>query len=127
MGFGKCPEKDKRKTFKISTKCNVEVFWGERTDPYYISLVAVITAACNSLKLLCLIIWEWTNVDFDFTFYYAWGNQCTTPNGYMTIFSIVFLIRPILKPYVEFLRNETHDNLKCVLITDVAQAISPIK
>ena len=34
----------------------------------------------------------------------------------MTTFSILFWIRNILKPYVEFFRNATNENLKCVLI-----------
>lgn len=36
----------------------------------------------------------------------------------MTTFSMVFWIRNILKPYVEFFRNATNEILKCVLIID---------
>ena len=118
MGFGKRPEKGKRKTVYISTKCDVEAFWRERTDPYHISLVAAVTAACNSLKPLCLTTRKRTDADFNDTFYYAWGDLCITPKGYMTTFSMVFWIRNILKPFVEFFRNATNENLKCVLIID---------
>ena len=116
MGFGKRPEKGKRKTVYISTKCDVEAFWCERTDPYHISLVAAVTAACNSLKPLCLTTRKRTDADFNDTFYYAWGDLCITPKGYMTTFSMAFWIRNILKPYVEFFMNATNENLKCVLI-----------
>ena len=45
MGFGKRPEKGKRKTVYISTKCDVEALWCERTDPYHISLVAAVNCS----------------------------------------------------------------------------------
>lgn len=118
MGFGKRPEKGKRKTVYISTKCDVQAFWRERTDPYHISLVAAVTAACNSLTPLCLTTRKRTDPDFDDTFFYAWGDLCTTPKGYMTTFSMIFWIRNILKPYVEFFRKAADENLKCVLIID---------
>lgn len=69
MGFGKRPEKGKRKTVYISTKCDVQAFWRERTDPYHISLVAAVTAACNSLTPLCLTTRKRTDPDFDDTFF----------------------------------------------------------
>lgn len=71
MGFRKPPEKGKRKTLYISTKCDVEAFWLERTDLYHISLVAKITATCNSLMPLCLTTRKRTDSNFDDTFYYA--------------------------------------------------------
>lgn len=67
---------------------------------------------------LCLTTCKRTDLDFDDTFYYAWGDLCTTPKGYMTTFSMIFWISNILKLYVEFYRKATDENLVWVPIID---------
>ena len=52
-GFGRRPDKGKRKTFYVSKKCKIKPFWRELTDLHHVSLVMAISVACQPLKPLC--------------------------------------------------------------------------
>ena len=53
-GFGRRPDKGKRKSVLVHKDCDVEAFWREQADLHHISLVAAVSAACTAIRPLCL-------------------------------------------------------------------------
>ena len=117
-GFGKRPDKGKRKSVYIIKGCKVPPFWRGETDPQHISVVAAVTDACTDIMPLFLSSRKRLDRDLDDTFFYRRGNYFPTPKGYMNIDSTIFWIENNLKPYVEFVRAFFNQNLRCVVIAD---------
>ena len=121
-GFGKRPEKGKRKSVFICNDCNINPYWREDTDRHHISLVAAISAACTSIRPLLLSTRKTIDADLVDTFFYRWGSYLSTQKGYMTQQSMEYWIRNILAPYVKFIRDHTAGPKHCVIICDGCSA-----
>ena len=117
-GFGRRPDKGKRKNVFIYKNCNVEAFWREQVDLHHISLVAAISAACTSIRPLCLSPRKTMDPDLDDTFFEHWGSHFYTPKGYMNIDAMVFWVQNHLAPYVRHIRSIIGENSPCVIIAD---------
>ena len=117
-GFNKRPEKGKRKNVFVCKDCNANPYWREDTDLHHISLVTAITAACTSLRPLCLSTRKTFDEDIHNTFFFRWGSYFQTRKGYMTQQSMVYWVRNILAPYVRMIRENTDGPKHCVIICD---------
>jgi hypothetical protein len=42
----------------LSDRCNFDVFWGSRTDPFFISLADLSTRCCESMCVVPASLWE---------------------------------------------------------------------
>ena len=83
-GFGRRPDKGKRKTVVISKKCSIHHYWKETYDIHHISVVSCISAACTFLKPLFLSTRVNLDPDITNTFSQRWAKYFHTPKGYMT-------------------------------------------
>lgn len=117
-GFGRRADKGKRRRVYICTDVKNRPYWREKTDQYHISLVAAITAACTSLRSLCLSPRVTVDDDLNDTFFERWSDIYHTPKGYMTTSSMIYWIQNILWPYVEAVRKILNEDLECVVIAD---------
>ena len=93
-GFGRRPEKGKRKTVVVSKDCEL-AYWKERADLHHISVVSCISASCIALRPLLLSTRKHMDDDINNTFFERWGSYFYTPKGYMTQDSMVFWIKNI--------------------------------
>ncbi|OHT02588.1 hypothetical protein TRFO_06987 [Tritrichomonas foetus] len=117
-GFGRRPEKGKRKYVYIHKNCNIKAFWREKTDQHHISVVSCITAACTCLKPLCLSTRKTMDEDINDTFFFRWGSYYSTPKGYMNIESMLYWVNTILKPYIASVRTVIGQEKPCYIIAD---------
>lgn len=117
-GFGKRPDKGKRKTILVSNSCNKTPYWQEIKDQHHISLVAAITAACTSLRPLLLSHRKTMDPDINGTFFERWGSYFYTSKGYMNAKSMIFWVQNILAPYVMQCRDRIGQDQRCVIIAD---------
>lgn len=117
-GFGRRPEKGKRKKVFVCRDCNMEAFWREDTEQHHISLVTAISAACTSLKPLLLSTRKTMDSDLAGTFFYRWGSYAYTQKGYMTQQSMVYWVKNNLAPYIKYIRDNTTGPHHCVIICD---------
>lgn len=117
-GFGRRPEKGKRKSVLVSKKCQIHPFWRETTDAHHISLVMCVSAACSYLRPLLLSTRKRMDLDISDTFFKRCFEYTTTPKGYQTAGSMLFWVTEILKPYVELMRCMCDGNKTCYLILD---------
>ena len=125
-GFGRRPDKGKRKSVIISKKCDVTPYWKETHDLHHISVVSCVTAACTSLPPLFLSTRVRLDPDISDTFFERWAKYYHTQKGYMTQASMIFWIQNILEPYVERIRNHIGKDKMCYIIADGCTAhLSP--
>lgn len=117
-GFGKRPEKGKRKKVYVVKSCHVKPYFREETDQNHISVVVGITAACSDITPLFLSNRKRLDQDLNDTFFFRRANYFSTPKGYMTIESTIFWVENNLAPYVKCVRDMLGENLRCVVIAD---------
>ena len=117
-GFGKRPDKGKRKKVYVVKNCEVKPFYRAETDPNHISVVVAITAACSDITPLFLSTRKRLDQDLNDTFFFRRANYFSTPKGYMTVDSTIFWLENNLAPYVKCVRDMLGENLHCVVIAD---------
>ena len=117
-GFGRRPEKGKKKTVYVSKRCKVKPFWREQQDLHHISVVTAITASCFPLRYMCLSTRKTSDDDLEDTFFRRWSELYQTKKGYMTKDSMVYWVKHILAPYVDIVRSIFGQENKCVVIAD---------
>lgn len=123
-GFSKRPEKGKIRKVFIKKGCPIKPFWRENSEIHHVSLVTTITAACTSLRPLCLSTRKKMDLDIGDTFFESWASYYQTPKGYMTQSSMLFWLKEIVSPYVKSVRDQLKTNAKCVIIADGCSAHS---
>lgn len=117
-GFGRRPEKGKRKNVIISKRCTVQPFWRENTDSHHISLIMCISAACDYLRPMLISTRARFDPDIANTFFHRWSEYTKTLKGYQTSNSMVYWIKNVLAPYVSLIRSVSSGNKTCFLIID---------
>lgn len=117
-GFGKRPEKGKRKSVVVYNECKNLPYWREITELHHVSLVACITAACTSLRPLLLSTRKTLDQDINGTFFNRWGSYRCTPKGYINQDSMLYWVKNHLAPYVAAVRNQIGQNQYCAIIAD---------
>lgn len=117
-GFSRRRQKGKTKSVYIHKKCIVEPYWREETELHHISLVAAITAGCTYLRSLCLSPRKRLDDDILDTFFNSWSDVYFTPKGYMRTDSMLYWVKNILEPYVQWIRTLLEYNARCVIISD---------
>ena len=122
IGFGKRPQKGKRKDVYIVKNSNFPPFWRETTDPQHVSVVVGISAACCSITPLFLSTRKKFDDDLNNTLFLRSCNYYCTKKGYMTILSTVYWVRNNLSPYVQLVRSKIGLDQKCVIIADGLKA-----
>ncbi|OHT08675.1 hypothetical protein TRFO_22767 [Tritrichomonas foetus] len=117
-GFGRRPDKGKRKYVYTHKECNIKPFWREISDIHHVSMVVCISAACTHLKPLLLSTRKTIDPDLVNSFFFRWGNYFQTNKGYMTTESMLYWIENILKPYITAVRSQIGLNQPCYIIAD---------
>ena len=117
-GFGKRPEKGKRKNVYIYRNCSETPYWRETKDQHHITLVAGISAACTSIRPMLISTRKKLDDDLEKTFFFKWGSYAYTSKGYMTQEVLIQWIENNLAPYVYSIRQCIHGANKCVVIAD---------
>ena len=69
-GFGKRPDKGKRKKVYVVKSCEVKPFYRAQTDPNHISVVIAVTAACSDITPLFLSNRKRLDHDLEDTFFF---------------------------------------------------------
>ena len=118
IGFGRRPQKGKRKNVYISKNSCVKPFFREQTDSYHVSVVVAVTAACNDVTPLYLFPRKRFDDDLKDTFFLFLANYFSTPKGYATIQSTLYWVKNNLQPYIEMVRSLIGEDQRCVIITD---------
>ena len=118
IGFGRRPEKGKRKNVYISKSSCIKPFFREQTDSYHVSVVVAVTAGCIDVTPLYLSPRKRFDEDLNSTFFLRRANYFSTPKGYATIQSTLYWVENNLKPYVEMVRSLIGEDQRCVIITD---------
>ncbi len=121
-GFGRRPEKGKRKSVLISKSCQIHPFWRECTDIHHISLVMCVTASCDYLRPMLISTRARHDSDISDTFFKRWAEYTKTEKGYQTSVSMLYWVKNVLAPYIHLMRAIKEENCTCILIIDGCSA-----
>ncbi len=122
IGFGRRPEKGKKKKVYVFKQCEVKPFFREEVDQHHISVVVGVSAACCDIMPLFISTRKHLDPDINETFFLRRANYYYTSKGYANTDSTVFWIENNLEPYVQFVRKIIGEELRCVVIADGLKA-----